>query len=639
MSPFFSSILLSRLMSARICLLLGLLFCSSVLLGQTAPLVTITSSPTSICVGEPITFTAKAANVGAVGLYQWTVNGNTAGTNSTKFSSTTIANGDAVQCVVYSKGANGITVITFSNVLTITVLSPPVIVQPDMAVCQGSTVVLDADVTGAAYSKYKVIDFANQFNFNIAFNTFGRDFVNCPNGNVTFNGVPFILYPWSDNFTGWNASNATGPDPRKLFIPVNEDGVVAVHLLANTYFGLPGPVSFVRVDFWANGSVVYQKDLVGDQDIRDFNKAQFTNQINNISTLNAWTSANDQNRLDNVRIQLPSPTRIDSIVVNDHGGDGQRMFILGTTVEKTPPTLKWSTGQTGPSITVNPTIATTYTVMATNGVASCSSKGVTISLTTPVVPSVTITQSINNVCPGTPINFTAVVQNGDKEPAFKWWVNGNKAGENNYQFTSTTLKNGDIVNCQATITGRCLTTNTPTSNPLTVTLLPEPTVDAGPDKLIHYTDQIQLNGSATGDIQSIQWSPATGLDNPSILNPIATPLETTKYFLTIQTKNTCVATDSVTIKVLPLDVEIPNAISPNHDGVNDTWTIKHLDLFSTCIVKIFNRYGAQIFTSTGYPRPWDGTYNNKALPAGTYYYIIDLKDGSEARSGYVVILR
>jgi hypothetical protein len=109
--------------------------------------------------------------------------------------------------------------------------------------------VLQADVSGAAYAKYKPVDFSNQFNFNISTNTFGHQFVNCPTGNVTFNGIPYILYPWSDTFTGWNASNATGPDPRKLFIPVNEDGAVAINLLANTYFGVPGPASYVSVSF------------------------------------------------------------------------------------------------------------------------------------------------------------------------------------------------------------------------------------------------------------------------------------------------------------------------------------------------------------------------------------------------------
>ncbi len=275
--------------------------------------------------------------------------------------------------------------------------------------------------------------------------------------------------------------------------------------------------------------------------------------------------------------------------------------------------------------------------MATNGVASCSSS-INIGMITPLVPSVSISQSVNNVCPGTPITFTALPVNGGKEPIYQWWVNGHAEGANNYQFISSTLANGDVVTCQVTPNAPCLSMPTVNSNTLTVTLLPEPIIDAGPNVTIHVGDQTQLNATATGDILSIQWSPAAGLSDAAIPNPIATPTETTKYTLLVQTKNTCVAMDSLTIKVLPVDVDIPNAISPNHDGVNDVWNIKHLDQFTTCTVKIFNRYGQQLFNSTGYPRPWDATYKNKQLPMGTYYYIIDLKDGSAVRSGYVVVV-
>jgi len=640
MSPLLSTLLLAKRLRAKHCLWLVLFCINQLAFAQksSAQLVTIGSQPTSGCVGQPIAFTAVAANLGAAPAYQWQVNGVNVGANQNKFTSSALVNGDVVQCRVTTPGPNGTVSTTNSNALTMTILSPPTIVQHDTAICPGSTMVLQADVSGAAYAKFKPVDFSNQFNFNISTNTFGHQFVNCPTGNVTFNGVPYILYPWSDNFTGWNASNATGPDPRKLFIPVNEDGAVAINLLANTYFGVPGPASYVSVSFWANGVEVYKKDLIGDQDIRDFNAAQFTNQINNTTTTNAWLSPNGQNRLDNVRIKMPAPTRIDSIVVNDHGGNGQRLFIIGATVEKTPVALKWSTGETAPSITIAPSQPTTYTVMATNGVASCSGGSINVSFTTPVVPSISISQLTGNVCQGNPVTFTASVLNGGNGPTLQWQLNGADVGTDSFTFTTRSLTTGDIVTCRVTPHNLCLTIPTATSNALTATLLPQPVVDAGPNVTIHQGDATQLKATASGDILSTQWSPATGLDNPGILKPIATPTQTTKYTLLVQNQSTCTATDSVIIKVLPLDVLIPNAISPNHDGVNDVWNIQHLDQFATCTVNIFNRYGQKLFTSTGYARPWDGTYKNKRLPAGTYYYIIDLKDGSAVRSGYVVLV-
>jgi len=86
-------------------------------------------------------------------------------------------------------------------------------------------------------------------------------------------------------------------------------------------------------------------------------------------------------------------------------------------------------------------------------------------------------------------------------------------------------------------------------------------------------------------------------------------------------------------------IVIPNAFTPNGDGINDTWMINDLDLFPNCTVSVFSRYGQKVYASTGYGAPWDGTRNGAKLPTGTYYYIIDLKNGLQALSGYVVILR
>ena len=90
----------------------------------------------------------------------------------------------------------------------------------------------------------------------------------------------------------------------------------------------------------------------------------------------------------------------------------------------------------------------------------------------------------------------------------------------------------------------------------------------------------------------------------------------------------------------PQNIKIPNAFTPNGDGINDVWNIKDLQYYSNCTVEIYNRYGQHLYQSRGYSQPWDGTYNRQLLPNGTYYYIINLNDGSQTKlSGYVVILK
>jgi len=84
---------------------------------------------------------------------------------------------------------------------------------------------------------------------------------------------------------------------------------------------------------------------------------------------------------------------------------------------------------------------------------------------------------------------------------------------------------------------------------------------------------------------------------------------------------------------------IPNTFTPNGDGVNDKWEITALNAYPDCTVEIFNRYGQNVYSSIGYGIPWNGTYKGAALPTGTYYYIIDLKEGSKLLSGFVAIVR
>jgi gliding motility-associated-like protein len=86
-------------------------------------------------------------------------------------------------------------------------------------------------------------------------------------------------------------------------------------------------------------------------------------------------------------------------------------------------------------------------------------------------------------------------------------------------------------------------------------------------------------------------------------------------------------------------IVIPNTFTPNGDGINDTWVIKSLENYPNCTVAIYNRYGEKLYSSIGYPIPWDGTYKGTNLPVGTYYYIINLKNGVNPISGWVAIVK
>ncbi len=90
------------------------------------------------------------------------------------------------------------------------------------------------------------------------------------------------------------------------------------------------------------------------------------------------------------------------------------------------------------------------------------------------------------------------------------------------------------------------------------------------------------------------------------------------------------------------ELEIFSAFSPNDDAWNNVWNIPGIMAYPNCVVKVFNSWGTAVFISpVGYPEPWDGSLNSggKIVPAGTYYYVIDLGDGSDILSGTVNVVK
>ncbi|MEM7484139.1 MAG: gliding motility-associated C-terminal domain-containing protein [Bacteroidota bacterium] len=101
---------------------------------------------------------------------------------------------------------------------------------------------------------------------------------------------------------------------------------------------------------------------------------------------------------------------------------------------------------------------------------------------------------------------------------------------------------------------------------------------------------------------------------------------------------------SASIEVVPSPCETPgtlcNIFSPNGDGFNDT--LKLVDPnneFGNARLEVFDRYGNSVFEMDSYDSSWDGTGDNGELPKGTYFYLLDLRDGSEVTKGWIQIVR
>lgn len=172
------------------------------------------------------------------------------------------------------------------------------------------------------------------------------------------------------------------------------------------------------------------------------------------------------------------------------------------------------------------------------------------------------------------------------------------------------------------------------------------TADAGPDVEMFSNQTVMIGGSPTsGDLtHTYSWTPSTYLTDSTASNPsVALPQQSDWYIVTVTDTNGCTAIDSMWVELRP-DIVIPDGISPDGNGLNDTWILDFIELYPGVDIQIYvyNRWGEPIFASDeNYQDDWGGTTSDgKRLPAGTYYYTIEIdhEDFPEPFTGPITIM-
>ncbi|QEM09291.1 gliding motility-associated C-terminal domain-containing protein [Mucilaginibacter rubeus] len=289
------------------------------------------------------------------------------------------------------------------------------------------------------------------------------------------------------------------------------------------------------------------------------------------------------------------------------------------------------------TITAGDKVTVTLINTSDCGPLSAASSPISPSYNSPLTPIVTINpSSFYPACEGTVQTFIATSPNPGINPNYQWQLNHVNVGENSDSFKSNILKNGDVLTCTISSSGQCAIPGT--SNEFFIQTKELPTVAFNGNVNIKKGESITLSPVLSNGIINYSWSPSVGLNNSTVSSPNASPTVTTSYTLIVTSAGGCQASASIKVNVLE-QMLVPSAFTPNGDGVNDTWRIAGLAAYPNCTVNVFNRYGAGIFRSVGYSKDWNGSFNGYVLPSGTYYYVVDLKDGSKPLSGYVVLLK
>lgn len=300
-------------------------------------------------------------------------------------------------------------------------------------------------------------------------------------------------------------------------------------------------------------------------------------------------------------------------------------FTPGGTWSSSPASglsLNPSTGAINPATSTANTYYVTYTIAATIcGPAGTTTDTVFIQpLTIPVTnfsyPAVCISDS--SVSPILPGGFT---------PGGVWTVTGGITIDDStgtILLSSVPTAGGSYtVTYDVTgISGMCTASGT---NTATAVINPLPVVWVVPEQTMFIGDASNLY--VTGGT-SYSWSPALGLSCVNCDTTVATNTETTDYCVTVTNNNGCV--DSACVKVVVVipcpsnrNLIVPNAFTPNNDGINDVICLSGWDdCVSNFSIMIFDRWGEKVFESTDPDFCWDGYYKGRLLDPAVFVYFI-----------------
>ncbi|MBL0310608.1 MAG: gliding motility-associated C-terminal domain-containing protein [Bacteroidetes bacterium] len=221
--------------------------------------------------------------------------------------------------------------------------------------------------------------------------------------------------------------------------------------------------------------------------------------------------------------------------------------------------------------------------------------------------NVTMISSIasRSICEGQSVTLTA-----SGADTYEFFLNGKSTGEptSNPSYSTNSLQDKDIV----VVVGRndC---STDTSEPVSYDVHALPIVEAGPDSTISLGMSIQLSGDARGnDLVIYEWKPTTHLNFPSLPNPTFNGSESTLFYLYATDAYSCTGYDSVLINVVvPDSIELPNVITPDGDGKNDTWKVHpRVNLEGSNLI-IFNRWGTKVYEAESYNNDWGGNQQKR----------------------------
>ena len=604
------------------------------------PVVTIDPASANVCAGVPATITTTALYAGINTTYQWTRNGVTVGGNSSSYTASDFANNDNVVCKITTGGLScEPTVAQATDAVTIkintNIVNPLVTISADNTfICNCTTITFKASVTNGGASpvyQWKVngVNTGNNKNLFVTNMLKAGDVITCA---------------YSDNTScvagGSALSNSIKIDPGTSSPPSVNITVSADTICTGS------TVTFTANPVNAGTNPGYQWKVNGTN--AGTNNSIFTNYVFSqgdvvtcsITTDPSFPCATTGNAISNsIKMTVTNkglPSVNISTLSNNICVGSIATFLATTNNAGSNPSYQWkvngaNTGTNNKNFTTSSLsdadiVSCTIT---TDPLFTCAlsptatSNNIAVTVKAQLAPSLTISASVNDVCAGTAIAFTADAQNAGLSPSYQWILNNASLSNSTAVFTSNTLSNGDALYCLLTPGNDACSTSPISSNTIVAIIEDLPTITISPaDTIITVGQQVRLNTTVTGNISTYQWDPSNKLENALTLSPSTIHLtDNTTYSLTVESDKGCQASAIAIVKVgKPL--LMPNAFTPNGDGVNDVFRIAPGVSLQLKEFSIFDRWGNMVFTTNQIGKGWDGILNGTPANSGTYVYYI-----------------
>ncbi len=336
----------------------------------------------------------------------------------------------------------------------------------------------------------------------------------------------------------------------------------------------------------------------------------------------------------------------DSVLVNVFGQAdlyvGQDQYIcLGesTQLEATGfGIVTWTPGNTLDDPTTfmpfaTPTNTTTYEISLQNDLCV-----LTDSVTVFVIEKAEIEADPATICVGD----TAILEVDGDATSYTWTTAaGIPLGNNallavNPDTTTTYTVIGELGNCTSDTVF------------VTVTVNPLPTIELLPYQSVLLGETTQIETTVSGTSNPIyDWQPEDIFDCMNCPRPNASPDTTTFVQVSVTDENGCVGQGSTNLIVVtecsPDLLVLPNAFTPNDDGLNDILYVRSSAIDMVEEFCVFNRWGQMVFHTNSMKEGWDGTYNGKPLNPDVYVYYVkapcDLNNGTVLLKGNITLIR